>query len=816
MVFILFCFVSPPIREVRLRIERRALSHCVVACWIIISLTSTDQLAAGAEPLFPTNVKANQWTEFAADGFEMPVSGVVYRTGTSPCCGVPLGGISTGCLDVDANGTLGFCSIFNGYPRQPKLAQPFLGLAIDDQTWVLASEKVVRGGLLESCVEKGRDPNYPERQANPGFWHAIRMPIREVQAAKEIHYWGHYPVADIEYETDAPVQVGLRSWAPFVPGDVEVSDTPAAVFEVRLRNQSEVVKSGTIVINFNGPLQDTKRKDYFNRQTHVEAPPVFTRRRIDGKFTGSAVSYEQAAYALGVIDGGEGVRIGGPLDETTWSRVAQSLPAAKESDSGSSAAVDFKLEPGETKTVRFLLAWQVPTWGETGITWHRMNAKVYPTIDDVISFMVEHHETLLRRILNWQQVVYAADQYPVWLRDCLVNSLALIPETGYYAQPTGPLEPWCSSDGLFGMIEAPRVCPQIECIPCSWYGNMPIVYFFPKLARTTLDGYKQYMREDGAAPFCFGAQSNMWQANNNHAHDNQIMLNGVCFVDMVYRMWQRTGDDGLLEKFYDAVKKSTTLTATMGEKPFEVVGFPPGDKQTEWWEGWPWTGIATHAAGMHLSNLLLAEKMAAAVGDREFAEQCRAWYRQGSADLEQHNWRDGSYLLFNKPQTGQESDKVMANQLDAEWANKFLGLEESAFPRDRVNETLETIRKTCLHPVVGAVSFASREGAQELTTYGIFTPEILILGMTYLYYDDRETGIDICRRCMENIVLKQGKGWDMPNQVYADTGEVQFGTDYYQMMIVWAIPAAMEKQGIAEFCAPGGLVDRILQAGAKP
>ena len=153
-----------------------------------------------------------------------------------------------------------------------------------------------------------------------------------------------------------------------------------------------------------------------------------------------------------------------------------------------------------------------------------------------------------------------------------------------------------------------------------------------------------------------------------------------------------------------------TLTATMGEAPYPVVGFPPGDNQTEWWEGWPWTGIATHAAGMHLSNLRAAEKMAVAVGDEAFAEQCRGWFQQGSDDLEKNNWRDGSYLLYNKPQTGDESDKIVSNQIDGQWANRFLGITEDSFQRDRIDQALETIRTTCFHTLVGAVSFASRNG----------------------------------------------------------------------------------------------------------
>jgi uncharacterized protein (DUF608 family) len=770
--------------------------------------------ATDGSKLFATDSARHEWSEFSAAGFSRSVCGIIYDTDRAPCCGVPLGGLSTGCLDIDPNGTFGFCSIFNGYPRQPKLAEPFLGLAVGGKTWVLATKRVIEGGLIDSCEEHGRDPYYPDRQRNPGFWHVSRAPISGVQAAQEIKYWGHYPVADVEYITDAPVAVGLRAWSPFLPGDVKTSDTPAAVFEVHLHNESDQPQRGTLALSYNGPLEDVKRSNFDKPSVAVAAPATFSRRAATGRLQGSVVSYNGCDYALGIVDATTAPRSGGSLGGASWSKIGDSLPPMNDAESGTSVAVDFALKPGESKVIRYLLAWQVPTWGERGIAWHRMNAKVYPSIDDVIAFMVNEHERLLPRILSWQQVVYTANQYPIWLRDSLVNCLSLITEDAYYAQPTGPIANWCSEDGLFGMIEAPRVCPQIECIPCSWYGNLPIVYFFPTLAGTTLDGYRQYQREDGAAPFCFGAQTEMWQANNNHAQDNQIMLNGVCYVDMVYRLWRRTGDDELLRKHFDAVKKSTTLTATMGEAPFPVVGFPPGDAQTEWWEGWPWTGIASHAAGMHLSNLLLAEQMADAAGDGEFAGRCRRWFNQGSHDLEQNNWRDGAYLLYNKPQTGSASDKIMSNQLDAVWADAFLGIKGNAFEPAHIDQTLATIRRTCLHPVVGAVSFAARDGTQELATYGIFPPETLILGMTYLYHGDRDTGSEICQKCMDNIVLRQGKEWDMPNMVNADTGEVRFGTDYYQMMILWALPAAFDRQSIAEACEPNGLVDRVVKAAA--
>ena len=52
---------------------------------------------------FPVDLPELQWVEFQAAGFTKPVSGVIYRTDQPPCCGVTLGGISTGCVDIDQN-----------------------------------------------------------------------------------------------------------------------------------------------------------------------------------------------------------------------------------------------------------------------------------------------------------------------------------------------------------------------------------------------------------------------------------------------------------------------------------------------------------------------------------------------------------------------------------------------------------------------------------------------------------------------------------------------------------------------------------------
>ena len=45
------------------------------------------------------------------------------------------------------------------------------------------------------------------------------------------------------------------------------------------------------------------------------------------------------------------------------------------------------------------------------------------------------------------------------------------------------------------------------------------------------------------------------------------------------------------------------------------------------------------------------------------------------------------------------------------------------------------------------------------------------------------------------------------------TGERVFGFDYYQNLMLWALPAAIDGKSLDDPCKPGGLVDWILQAG---
>jgi uncharacterized protein (DUF608 family) len=348
------------------------------------------------------------------------------------------------------------------------------------------------------------------------------------------------------------------------------------------------------------------------------------------------------------------------------------------------------------------------------------------------------------------------------------------------------------------------------------------VFFFPELARTTLKAFKHYQKADGEIPFAIGRFGDLpdmatpeyrWQAS----------LNGMCFVDMVDRLWQRTGDDTILEEFYSSAMRSTTFTMDLCSGPDNVISMPDMGGM-EWFEFGEWAGMAAHLGGLRLAQLRMMERMAEAVGDPAYTQQCRDWFADGSRGMEEELWAGDYYLNFYEKETGKKSDAVMAFQLDGEWTAQYHGL-DGVFRPERVATALQTIGQcnVALTAELGAANFARPDGSpmpsdSKVAAYGaytMFSAEVLILAMTYIQAGQREFGLDLARRYWENLALSQRHMWDLPVMVRGDTGRRQHGTDYYQCMILWTLPAALAGQDLRAFCAAGALVDRIIKAGEK-
>ncbi|MHB8277612.1 MAG: GH116 family glycosyl-hydrolase [Candidatus Humimicrobiaceae bacterium] len=796
--------------------------------------------------LFPTGIPERKVTEFNAKGYEKPVYGIRFTSDNPPYKGIPLGGLGTGCINLEVNGTLGQCSIFNSFiPRRGRLNLPFLGISVGKSTWQL-STLPIRGKYIGDVFRLDEGMSVDEVPLKP----------------EKIHYWGHYPIADLEYEMDCPISVGLRAWSPFIPGDSISSNTPGAIFELNLRNKTEKPQNGKIVSSFPGPSPEEVNGNY-----------NFTRRQVQGVFSGAVVTNEDGAgYALGMIwkdsnsidlkgiNSDSSIQIGGELgiDGGAWSYIgsrgalgfsnwSKDLPE-NVNQAGVSVRVDYSLKPGEEKVLRFVLAWHAPKWkaGGTpnagGNSFYHKYAERFSGPREVAEYIANNHELLLKRILSWQQIIYTENNIPDYLKDYLINILYLLPETSFWAQSSPPIGDWCrKEDGLFCIDSCYTIYPIMGSISDSYNSEFSIALFFPDLIRSTIRAYKAYQFPSGAACWAFGGLSNRTPVCEitMPTPGYQATTNGVCLSAAVHRLWNTTGDDSVIREFYQMVKKNVEFTMDLNRGPDGVVSMPDrivsaeftlGERETEWFEMNPWHGITPHAGGLHLAQLNMALKMAEMMDDTEFAQKCTVWIKKGSDSIEDNMWEDDHYTGYWDKEKGLKSDFIFANIFDGE---VFSILEDlpMLFREDRKKKMLETIKKINLEvdfitpvtyvnknwePIKSGVSKENNANPEYYEKY--IYDEYMMLFYQTIYVliqlveeGDRELAMEITKKYHQKVICELGLPWSIPEHTEGKQCKPYYLDDGHHMMI-WGLATQLLDGNIKNTCSPGGFAYRIKEA----
>ncbi len=790
--------------------------------------------------LFPSNLPKDVWTSFKAADIEPTVTGIIYTNTSNLWSGMPLGGLGTGSITIENDGTLGYSTLFshvwghdagsdgspawrditwangeNGLvekyvsdPSRGKIGLPFLSLTMQGKTWALSTKRI------------------------PGVF-----------SAKHIEYWGHYPFVCLEYETGAPVNIGVELWSPFIPGDKDNSSIPAAVIEVNLRNNTNKPKCGSVTMGFPGPSE---------RETAGLTPSRKSIQSTTSPFHGLRVDFgKELSYALVTSNTGSSPPTSTCETSTcSWNVPHYQLPPYplkdKASETGSSLTIPFFLEPKIDKTIYFILSWYTQKWysdfpydGFPDRSYVNRYTEQFPDVTSVTEYLVHNQFKLKQRVREWQSVIYRESCLPDWLHDGLINSLHLITKCAFWASSRSEGLSWSAPEGVFSLVESTVADGQQSCIPCDWYGNLPIVYFFPDLARSTLKAYRQLCRNDGAVPFTLGRGLDLL---NDQQWDRQRTLNGCCFADLVDRLWRTTGDLSVLEEFYPAVKKSILYMYSLIPSPTGIIS-TAGD---QWYESMAWPGMSSHVGGVRLATLQIASRMAESMNDSSFQDQCMKWIVQASRQLEKYLWAETHYRIFNDskvcnhinrlqtPQdgaqfianvndgTGTSLDLVLSHQLDGEWISDFHGF-SGVFKKERIDIALDTISRINL-PLTTAGLLVVADPSGSPSEYGgrmgglsTMPASTFITAMNFIYEGKKDAGLEIARNCLHEMFCIQGMTWDMPNILIGtkDHKSRVYGTDYYQCLSLWGLPAALHGHDLVMSASNDSLLKRILNAARE-
>ncbi len=548
---------------------------------------------------------------------------------------MPIGGIGTGTVSLAGTGALRDWEIMNSPAKgyNPSAGgrlkrEPFFSIYVEKTN----GEKTVK--LLEGPLLAG---DYEGQEGSTYGNHGLpRFSSASFAAA--------YPFGQVFLKDNKlPVEVTIGAFNPLIPGNTDDSSIPMAVLSYEIKNTS----SEEIKISVNGNLQNfigydgsqgktIKNKNIYREQDGVKGlyfksdgvdkdsqqwGTMSLVSLTDGK-TSYRTSWTPARWGNSILDFWDDFSEEGILENRNSGGDA---PMA-------SLAVKQTLAAGETKTIKFLLTWHFPNrkgwWpkvNETDVTIGNYYTEQYLDAWDVVKKETPRLAELESETINFVKTFIDSD-LPASIKEAALFNLTNLRTQLAFRIKSGHL---LGYEGNFKTEGAGHgSCTHV------WNYEHTVPFVFGELAKTMRDVEFGYGTADnGMMSFRIDLplteKATDWKIA---AADGQMGT-----LIKVYRDWQLSGDDALLEKLYPNIKKALYFAWIKGgwdaDKDGVMEGTQHNTMDVEYFGPNPQMGF------LYLAALKSVSKMAEYVGDKKFAKECSELYKNGS------KWLDAN--LFN-------------------------------------------------------------------------------------------------------------------------------------------------------------------------
>ncbi len=560
-------------------------------------------------------------------------------------------------------------------------------------------------------------------------------------------YYALYPKSWYEYNwSKLPVHLVLEQFSPILPDNYRETSYPVADYVWHATNPSSRPVTVSILFTwtnmvgwFRGYRRNFKNQlnmgniDRFESQSVSVAGQqaemkgiVFDRVRQgpvsadwDGQLAiagvetpGVKISYLATFEALS-----DGRAVWAPFSST-----GQLPDSAPDWESGGeplagAIAITFRLQPGESKTVPMVLAWDFPVVEFGGGTrWWRRYTRFFGTSGTnawaIARAGLTHAAAWSEAIDRWQ-APYADDaSLPLWFRGELFNELYVLADNGtMWARPYG--SPPDTPDS-FSYLECFDY-PFYSTLDVLFYGSMPLVKFWPNIDKRLLEEFSATVPESdphrmlwqwqsqqegkpvfrerkrpGALPHDLGMpeENPIFDPNQYSWQDvNRWKDLNSKFVLMVYRDYALTGrnDTAFLRGTWPSVQLAMSYLRQFdrtGDGLPQNGGFPD---QT--YDVWTARGDSAYCGSLYLGALRGSEEMARQLGHTRAAASYHAEFLRGRSTFISKLW-NGRYFRYDDAPG--EQDVIMADQLAGQWYADLTGLGDLV-PRSMIRSALREI-----------------------------------------------------------------------------------------------------------------------------
>ena len=591
-----------------------------------------------AEPLIPEDKQLDPaWVQSLTERGH-PLDAAIRastKAGGLDYIGMPVGGIGCGQLYLSGDGQLWLWDIFkSNYTRES-----VKGLSLSIMTM---------GGHYSFPVES-EGGVYTDRNGadvDQGFVLQIKMPDGRMETRplnrhgfSSIGFRGEYPVGRVSYEDgQSPVNVQLEAFSPFSPLNAKDSALPVTVMSFTVENRSKE----PVQLSLQGYLQNAvnpydndsvlgSRKNTLIEQNGIATLFCESVPATAEGMPGLDQRHGWGSMALSLIGVQDGL-CGSPGKEMPPAPFDDGASTMKPLDRKlvGSLGQTFSLAPGARQTVTFLVSWYFPLHQQRGgflkkmdggSTVNRHYKPWFTDAADVARTVGRNFDRLAGGTRLWNHTWYDST-LPVWLLDrAMVPVDALATQTFFWFDNG---RPW----GWEGVDCCEGTCTHV------WSYAQAMARLFPELER----------RLRGTTDYGVAFDESTGVIGYRGDHSKNVAIDGQ--AGTIVRTWREhtmSPDNAFLERVWPQTKKAVE---------FLIAQDPNRDGVLEGSQSHTldasWSGPMGWLSSVYCAALRAGGQMALAMGDREFAAQCKRIADRGYEKIVEKVY-NGEYFIHLPP-----------------------------------------------------------------------------------------------------------------------------------------------------------------------
>lgn len=548
----------------------------------------------------------------------------------------PLGGIGTGCIGFAGNGRLIDWEIFN-HPNKGSL-NGYTHIAVRAEL----PDGSIRPRVLNGDLQKDLMGQY-SKAGNTGYgFGPSSCTMCGFPHFRDSDFVGEFPIADLHFnDPHFPGEVLLTAFNPLIPLDDKNSSLPAAFFEIRFTNPTEAPIRYSAAFSLMNPFSHSRNVPASNQLRFLTAegdPSDLDWGDLTLACAGGDVQIQPYWYRGGWQDG----------IATFWREFSE-RPALRPREYAEPGRQDMGtvmasavLQPGESKSVRFVLAWNVPNrqndWSPmeaddpTPNRWKNYYASLFPDSGAAAAYCLERWDSLYAQTDAFRRALFTSTLDPAVI-DAASATLSVLKSPTVLRLEDGSFYGWEGVNELTGSCEG--TCSHV------WNYAYALCFLFPQLERSIRElefTYNTY--GTGEMDFRLKLPLGRRKGKFRACVDGQMGS-----VIKSYREWKLSGDTEWLRKNWPALRK--------------ILGYAWSEDNADQWDrdkdgvlegrqhhtlDMELFGPSSWLEGFYLAALKAGAEMAEALGFPEEAREYRALFEKGSA-WTRENLFNGSYFI---------------------------------------------------------------------------------------------------------------------------------------------------------------------------